>query len=259
MVYVALTIIGVVLGSIYTKIAVNVLDMTKDIDEISKDTLKRSIKILKLDLGKNTCSTCGAKVSRNPKILKYLIKESNCNNCGACVKTVEILGEIMTPFVIIFLYVTFKGDLVEIVPHFIMMSALIISTITDLIDRIVLDEVVILGLFITLFSRIMLKNKPISYLIGSISIFSLMFLVLLLSGGKMGGGDVKLYSVVGMGIGLSNSILSLSYASMTSLIVMLPLIITKKANLKTKIPLVPFMWLGVLLTYIHPIEKILGV
>lgn len=259
MVYVALTIIGVVLGSIYTKIAINVLAMTKDIEEISKDTLKRSLKILKLDVGDNLCNVCGAKVSKRPKILKYLIKESDCNNCGAYVKTVEILGEIITPVTMIFLYVIFEGNLVEIIPHFIMMSALIISVISDFIDKIVLDEVVLLGLFITLLSRIMLKNKPINYLIDSILIFSVMILVLWLSRGGMGGGDVKLYSVVGMGIGVSNSLVSLCYASLVSLITMLPLLITKKVNFKTEIPFVPFIWLGVLITYIHPIEKILGV
>ena len=64
----------------------------------------------------------------------------------------------------------------------------------------------------------------------------------------MGGADVKLYALIGLAIGLNNSIVSLFYASFIALILNIKKLVKKEKNVE--IPFVPYITLGVLGTYL---------
>ena len=131
------------------------------------------------------------------------------------------------------------------------------ATMTDLRATMVPDRFVVVGLVTVLILRLAMGTPILSYLIAAAVSFSVLFLLLVLSGGKMGGADVKLYALIGLSIGLQDAMGSLFYAAIIALIVQVPIIIMNKGVDRMKeIPFVPFITLGILATYVLDIFKI---
>ena len=66
--------------------------------------------------------------------------------------------------------------------------------------------------------------------------------------GGMGGGDVKLMTVAGLYLGYDGALSALLYGSVLAALSALVLILGKKMTAKDTIPLVPFLYVGILLT-----------
>lgn len=73
-------------------------------------------------------------------------------------------------------------------------------------------------------------------------------LVYLFSRGGLGGGDVKLMAVSGLYLGVQNVLPAMLYGSILASVVGCVLILMKKIGRKDAIPLVPFLYAGILLT-----------
>ena len=77
----------------------------------------------------------------------------------------------------------------------------------------------------------------------------IIFLVVyLISRGGLGGGDVKLMAVAGLYLGFNGVMPAMLYGSMLAAIVTLTLVLLKKMGRKDTFPLVPFLYVGMLLT-----------
>lgn len=88
-----------------------------------------------------------------------------------------------------------------------------------------------------------LTNAAIGFLIGG----GLFLLVYLISKNGLGGGDVKLMAVVGLYLGMSGVLPAMLYGSILAAIFGLVLILLKKIGRKDTIPLVPFLYIGILI------------
>ena len=66
----------------------------------------------------------------------------------------------------------------------------------------------------------------------------------LISRGGLGGGDVKLYSLLGLCYGLYGVITILLYSLLSSVIVGVILLVTHKAKFKSTMPMAPFALIG---------------
>ena len=64
----------------------------------------------------------------------------------------------------------------------------------------------------------------------------------------VGGGDVKLIAVMGLHMTLAKLMPMLFLSSLITALVSIALLLTKRATMKTAIPLVPFLYLGTLIT-----------
>lgn len=81
------------------------------------------------------------------------------------------------------------------------------------------------------------------FLIGGI----LFLLVYLISRNGLGGGDVKFMSVAGLYLGLNRVLPAVLYGSILATLFGLVLILLKKIDRKGTIPLIPFLYVGILL------------
>ena len=89
-----------------------------------------------------------------------------------------------------------------------------------------------------------LVNAAIGFLIGG----GLFLLVYLISKGGLGGGDVKLMAVAGLYLGMNGILPAMLYGSILAALFGLVLILLKKIGRKDAIPLVPFLYIGILIT-----------
>ena len=80
----------------------------------------------------------------------------------------------------------------------------------------------------------------------------LFLLVYLLSRKGLGGGDVKFMAAVGLYLGFAKTIPAILYGTVLAAITGLILILLKKIERKDAIPLVPFLFVGIMITVFMP-------
>jgi len=234
-VYSFVFIFGLIVGSFYNVIALRTLSGEK------------------LSFPPSHCTKCNHRLSFLDlfPVFSYVFLKGKCRYCKAKISPIYPIGELLTAssYTIIISEFGFTMDgLIQIV----FITVMIWATMTDLKSTFVPDRFVIIGLTLVLILRIIHGVDLVSYLIASAASFGLLLLILVLSKGKMGGADVKLYALIGLSIGLMDSVGSLFYASILGVLFQLPLIIANKGKVdrEKEIPFVPFITLGVLCTYL---------
>lgn len=85
-------------------------------------------------------------------------------------------------------------------------------------------------------------------LVGLVIAAVVMLAVYFVSRKGLGGGDVKLMCAAGLYLGYDGALTALLYGSVLAAVTALALIVAKKISVKDAIPLVPFLYAGMLLT-----------
>lgn len=210
----------------------------------------RTLKGESIVISRSHCTSCNHDlwVLDLVPVFSYLFLRGKCRYCGVKISPLYCFGELITGITFAFLYSIF-GPTLDFVIHLVMGSVLTILVISDLIDKTIPNKIVFWGFVMVLILRLIKGEDVFFYILSSLGVFLLLFLFMVGSGNKLGGGDVKLYSVIGLTIGAWKALASIFFASTVALIVAVPLLITKKIDRKFQIPFVPFIWVGVLLSY----------
>lgn len=128
------------------------------------------------------------------------------------------------------------------------------ATYTDLKERVIPNRLVLIGLGYMLLARLIIADQGYwQYALGVVGASGLMYLAALTKPGSIGGGDIKLLTVVGAAIGWWNSLvflwLLLGTAGVFSVIVLLIW-----RNKKLKIPMAPFFLAADVIIWLYPIK-----
>jgi leader peptidase (prepilin peptidase)/N-methyltransferase len=117
--------------------------------------------------------------------------------------------------------------------------------IFDLSEKRIPDLFVLPGIGIFLVKRIAEKRLPISMIfITAAAGFVFIFLLSILSKGKIGVGDAKLSALVALALGLKGWMAAVFIASFTGVLFALVMIALRKMTWKTRLPFAPFLALG---------------
>lgn len=230
-------IFGLFIGSFYNVVAMRTLSGEK------------------ISNSRSHCTSCNHTLGPLDLVplFSYVFLRGKCRYCKVKISPLYAFGELITGITFAYLYWRFDLTL-ELGIHLILGSMLVILVITDLLEKTVPNKIIAVGLVLILILRLLSGEDILFYILSSLGIFGLLFLVMVLSGDKLGGGDVKLYAVIALGIGAWGSLVSLFLASFIALLVTGPLLVTKKIDRKHQIPFVPFVWIGVLLSYMVEIN-----
>lgn len=198
--------------------------------------------------GRSYCNTCKHTLTWMDIIpsLGYLINKGKCRFCKERIPLNHLLtvalGGVL--FAGSFYFIGFDLELIVVL---IMISVLLIESISDYYYRIVIDRIWIGGIVVLIGVRI-IQEQFLLHLISSLVLFTIMFI--LASVGKkvlgketLGGGDVKLYLFIGFCITYGSGLLSLFVASLLGFAYG----VFKKEK---EIPLVPFIAIGVLISFV---------
>lgn len=183
-----------------------------------------------------------------PSFLSYIFF---VNNRKTTVFTMFFTG-------ILYFYSYYKiGFTGELFVLLIFISLLVIITISDVAYMIIPNVFLIFfGVFLVIGRIISPLDFMWDSLIGAILGFALLYLIAVVSKGGMGGGDVKLFFVVGLFLGVAKTLLTLFIASLLGVIVGYSTIILKKRNDKKPFPFGPYIAISALLSYFWGSELI---
>lgn len=137
----------------------------------------------------------------------------------------------------------------------LLVAFVLLLTIID-IRRHIIPDVLLLGFVFMWVSLFLFQNWPVRvnvafyFLSGSGLSFVLFYGVYRCFAGKMGFGDVKFAAVIGLVTGPLYCFLAFFAASLCGLLVVIPLLLAGKINVRSRIPFGPFLGAGLLIAYV---------
>lgn len=180
-------------------------------------------------------------------VISFLALRGKCRRCGKKIHWLHPLIESVTGILFLMSYLTF-GFSAELLVAWLFIALLAIVTVSDQLYLIIPDKVLVtLGLPLVIM-RIVSPLEPWwDAIVGSIFGFGLFTFIASVTKGGIGGGDIKLYFVIGLVLGLKLTFISIFVAAFIGLVVSLFLRIKKGIP----IPFGPSIAVGSMISYFY--------
>jgi len=196
------------------------------------------------------CPDCGQKIKAFDliPILNYIWLKGRCRYCGSRINLHYPLVELVTATALLLIYSEWGWSIDSLVAVILAML-LIPAAVIDLHHGIIPDKISITGIIIGLLISL-LTTGFISSLMGALLFGGILLLAAYISGGGMGGGDIKMAAAIGVFTGWQGAILAFMLSSILGGAVGVILLLSHQANRKTAIKFGPFLALGGFIAYV---------
>ncbi len=258
MMYVAVTILGLCLGSFANAVVWRIHEQSRAEGKGQRAKKgKPSPSDLSILKGRSMCTKCHHQLVWTDllPVVSWLMLRGKCKYCSKSISAQYPIVELLTAAVFVTSYAFWPAALtglewVNFSLWLALCTGLMALIIYDLRWMLLPNRIVYSLFFIVVTQRVIdvgLNGGGVDSLMASVygllvggGLFYVLFQV---SGGKwIGGGDVKLGYALGVSVGGPwNSLLLLFVASLLGTAVTLPLLVTKKAKASTRIPFGPFL------------------
>ncbi|MGX7596067.1 prepilin peptidase [Planococcus plakortidis] len=198
------------------------------------------------------CTTCERRLTALDlvPVFSYLFLRGKCRNCGSSIHWVYPLMEAITAVLFTTVFLKF-GFTPELIVGLLFVSMLVIITVSDIAYMLIPDKVLLPFAAVLLGMRLFVPLDPWwDSLLGAAVGFSVLLLIATLSKGGMGGGDIKLFFVIGLALGTAGTLLTLFLASFIGAVAGIILLRVRKQGRKTPIPFGPSIALSAVLVYL---------
>jgi leader peptidase (prepilin peptidase) / N-methyltransferase len=184
-------------------------------------------------------------------VISYLLQRGKCRQCKVGISPLYPIIELITG--LLFMSAPFiMGWTSELWIAWTLISLLVIITVSDLAYTLIPDKILLFFSAIFIIERVLVPLEPWWYsLLGAAVGFSLLLFISIVSKGGMGGGDIKLYAVIGFAIGTKLMLLSFFIATLIGAIFGIIGILLRMLERKKPVPFGPFIAIGTLLAYFY--------
>ena len=199
------------------------------------------------------CTNCGKRLTAFELIpvLSYLIQRGKCKGCGVKVSPIYCFTEIVTALLFALCYMKF-GFTAELAVALLFVSLLVIINVSDIAYMLIPNKILLFFLPLLIIARIISPLEPWwDSLIGAIVGFGILLLIAVVSKGGMGGGNIKLFFLIGFVLGIIHTLLTLFLASVVGMIIGLIVLKVRGQGRKTPIPFGPSIAVGTLIAYFY--------
>ncbi|ADI01960.1 prepilin peptidase [Syntrophothermus lipocalidus] len=197
------------------------------------------------------CAACGHRLGLLDLIpvLSYFYLKGRCRYCQTSFSLQYPMVEMITGLLFAGAWARF-GYSWNVLLAWVLVSCLTVITVADLKHMVIPDEVIIFalvtgGILLYLDSWARLKWG----LASGLGAANFLALVILVSRGGMGWGDVKLAGVLGLFLGVGGTLVGLFVAFVAGALVGLSLVVAGRKGAKDLIPFGPFLSLGGLVAF----------
>lgn len=182
-------------------------------------------------------------------VVSYIIQRGACRHCQTTISPLYPLFELITAllFVLSFQQLGFQWELIV---AWVFVSLLVIITITDVHYQLIPNRILLFFVIILILLRTFIQTEPwYDAFLGGIVGFTLLLLIALVSKGGMGGGDIKLFGVIGLVLGLSGTLMTLFIAALLGSFVGLLLMAFGKVKKGVPFAFGPFIAAAAIIVY----------
>jgi leader peptidase (prepilin peptidase) / N-methyltransferase len=195
-------------------------------------------------------------------VFSYVIQRGKCRRCKVGISPLYPIMELITGLLFMSAPLIL-GWTSELWIAWTLISLLIIISVSDIAYTLIPDKILLFFAVLFIIERLLIPLNPWwDSLMGAAIGFSLLLLISIVSKGGMGGGDIKLYAVIGLAIGTKIMLLSFFIATFLGAIIGMIGIALRLLERKKPIPFGPFIAVGTLISYFYGnimIEKYLTI
>ncbi len=209
---------------------------------------------------RSECPNCGHKLTPQELIpvLSYIFLKGSCRRCRAQISPVYPVMELITGFLF-----AGAGIMVgwnqELIAALTIISLFMIITVSDLAYMIIPDKVLLVFGGFLFVERVFIPLTPWwDPFIGAPSGLLLLLLIAVVSRGGMGGGDIKLFAVIGLAVGFKIMLLSFLFSVFLGAVFGIMGMLLRVVGRDQPVPFGPFIALGTLAAYFFG-EEIAGI
>lgn len=202
---------------------------------------------------RSACPTCGHQLRAFElvPVLSYVLQGGKCRVCKTGISPIypiyELLCGVMfatAPLVV--------GWTSELIIALTLISLLIIILVSDVAYMIIPDKVLLVFAGIFLLERIFIPITPWwGSLIGAAIGFSLLLAIAVISKGGMGGGDIKLFALLGFVLGTKTVLLAFFLSTLLGALIGIIGLSIGVFKRKKPIPFGPFIATGSMIAYYY--------
>ncbi|MGN7399829.1 prepilin peptidase [Cytobacillus praedii] len=228
-----LLLLGLTLGSFYNVVGLRV-------------PIKQSIV-----KPRSSCPNCKHQLTAMELIpvLSYIIQGGKCRQCKARISPIYPIMELITGLLFVSAPLVL-GWTAELVVAWTLISLLIIIFVTDITYMLIPDKILAVFAGIFLIERLLIPLSPWwDSLLGAAIGFTLLLVIAIISKGGMGGGDIKLFALIGFIIGTKAMVLAFFLATLYGALFGIVGLLLKKVKRGKPIPFGPFIAAGTLTAY----------
>lgn len=192
---------------------------------------------------RSACPRCGEVIAwyDNVPLLSFVLLRARCRRCHGPVSWRYPAVEAVTAGLWILAWTTF-GPTLDFVVAAVFASALLVITVIDLDHQIIPDAITLPGICAGLLANLATGRVPWSDAgLGTALGGSIFLAIILLSGGGMGGGDMKLGAMLGAFLGWRVMLVSIFFAVVAGGLVAAVLLISGARGRKDPVPFGPFL------------------
>lgn len=228
-------LLGLIFGSFYNVVG---LRLPKDIPFTSD----RSI-----------CPQCKAQLAwyENIPLISFIIQRAKCRHCNGGISYIYPAIELLTGilFALSFLKI---GLHVELITALILVSMLMIILVSDLKYMLIPNKVLLFFLPLFILLRFIHPLDPWwSSILGAVVGIALLAFIIFVSRGGMGAGDMKLFGVLGIVLGVNKILLAFFLSCMIGALIGMVLLLLKVIGRKQPVPFGPYIVVAALITYFY--------
>lgn len=202
---------------------------------------------------RSCCPSCQHRIKAYDLIpvVSYMVLGGKCRHCQQKISWLYPFTELVTGLLFGYSYLVI-GLQWELITAFVLISMAAILFVTDMRFMLLPNKILMFFLPLFLIFRIITPLEPWwDPIVGSVLAFVLLFFVILFSRGGMGGGDLKLFVLLGMVLGWKGVLLTFFLSTIIGAAISLLLLSAKILKRKQAIPFGPYILLGALITYFH--------
>ena len=198
----------------------------------------------------SACPACGSSIRwyDNVPVLSWLWLRARCRNCQARISWRYPAVELLTA--VLFLLAARRfGAALDLGAALLLLTALVAITAIDLDHQIIPDVITLPGIVVG--ALLAMALHPAAWLdtLSGILVGGGLFLVIILaSGGGMGGGDMKLGAMMGAFLGWKLVLLAILLGVFAGGAVAIGLLVTGTKGRKDPVPFGPFLALGAVIS-----------
>lgn len=184
-------------------------------------------------------------------VLSYVFLGGKCRSCGYTICWIYPAIEIWTGVLFAFAYWRL-GWGIEFIVALLFISLFVIIIVSDLAYMLIPDRVLIFFLPFLVVGRVLSPLTPWwDCLVGAVVGFGILYVIAVISNGGMGGGDIKLFFLIGLVLGTINTLLTLFLAAVIGMIVGVIILFKRKQGRKTPFPFGPSIALAAIIVYFY--------
>ena len=233
-IYIYILFLGTMLGSFFNVVGIRIP---------KKETL----------MGRSHCNNCDHQIGwiEVIPVIGYIVLGGKCKNCKTHISIKYPLIELLTGILFLVSYMILRENMIEYILIVVFISLMTIVTVSDVYYKIVPDVILMVFLPIILVLRILSSAMPwYEGILGAVIAFVFLYLIALYGKKRfgqdaLGGGDIKLYFLIGLVLGYNYVMLSLVFAGLFG---MLYSVIHRNRE-KGYIAFVPFIYAGSMVAY----------